>query len=210
MSTPIADAVVPRIQAYIAEQTEAKKIDKSQSDWRTHLPIFPGLAFEPGLNYDWVLDTSLGTLTIRFRPDAAPRHVANFIYLTELGFFDGLTFHRVIRGFMAQGGCPLGTGTGSPGYAFSGEYRRDVVHDTPGILSMANTGMPRSDGSQFFITFGPTPHLDMRHTVFGKVVDGMPVLKEIEKKGSADGSGRTSEPIVIRKATIAVSPGAAG
>jgi cyclophilin family peptidyl-prolyl cis-trans isomerase len=128
-------------------------------------------------------------------------HVSNFIYLTRLGFYDGVPFHRVITGFMAQGGCPLGTGTGNPGYGFGGEFSETVKHDTPGLLSMANAG-PGTDGSQFFLTFVPTPWLDGKHTIFGKVVEGMDTLKKLEAAGSRGGA--TSEPLKMTKVTIEV------
>ncbi len=132
------------------------------------------------------MQTSRGNVRIRFMPDVAPMHVTSFMYLTRLGFYDGLSLHRVIPGFMAQGGCPLGTGTGGPGYTYDGEFREDVTHDRPGLLSMANAG-PGTDGSQFFLTFATTPWLDGKHTIFGEVVDGMETLQAIEPLGSNDG-----------------------
>jgi peptidyl-prolyl cis-trans isomerase B (cyclophilin B) len=104
---------------------------------------------------------------------------------------------------MAQGGCPLGTGTGGPGYRFDGEFRADVKHDRPGLLSMANAG-PGTDGSQFFLTFLPTPWLDGKHTIFGEVVEGKETLKALEDAGSQN--GKTKEPLAIEKATIEVEP----
>ena len=134
-------------------------------------------------------------------PEVAPMHVSSTIYLTEVGFYDELIFHRVIPGFMAQGGCPNGDGRGNPGYRFDGEYDKSVVHNRPGLLSMANAG-PGTDGSQFFLTFEPTPWLDRKHTIFGEVVSGMDVLKEIEKRGSK--RGKTSEKITLEKATVEI------
>jgi cyclophilin family peptidyl-prolyl cis-trans isomerase len=134
-------------------------------------------------------------------PDVAPVHVSSTIFLTRLGFYDGLAFHRVITGFMAQGGCPLGTGTGGPGYQYAGEFDKKAKHDRPGLLSMANAG-PGTDGSQFFLTFVPTPWLDGKHTVFGEVTEGIDALKALEKRGSE--SGKTREPLSIQKATITV------
>ena len=133
--------------------------------------------------------------------DVAPMHVSSTIYLTRLGFYDTLPFHRVITGFMAQGGCPLGTGTGSPGFKYSGEFSSSVKHDRPGLLSMANSG-PGTDGSQFFITFGPTPSLDGSYTIYGKVVEGLDVVQALEKAGSPDASGKTSEKLKITKCTV--------
>jgi cyclophilin family peptidyl-prolyl cis-trans isomerase len=126
-------------------------------------------------------------------------HVSSTIYLTKLGYYDGLAFHRVIQGFMAQGGCPVGRGTGGPGYEYDGEFDANVRHDRPGLLSMANRG-PGTDGSQFFLTFVPTPHLDNNHTIFGEIVDGMETLAALESAGSS--SGATTTPLVIEKATI--------
>ena len=145
--------------------------------------------------------SSGGDVVIKLRPDLAPGHVERIKQLVGSGFYDGVPFHRVIPGFMAQGGCPLGTGTGSPGYRFDGEFDRAVRHDKPGVLSMANAG-PGTDGSQFFLTFTATPHLDGKHTVYGTVVEGMDVMRALEQRGSP--SGRPSEKLEIRKATIVV------
>ena len=114
------------------------------------------------------IKTSKGDINLDMYATKAPHTVANFLGLAKAGYYDGLTFHRVIPDFMIQGGCPLGTGTGSPGYRFGDEFHPDLKHDTPGILSMANSG-PDTNGSQFFITHTETPWLDNRHTVFGKV-----------------------------------------
>jgi peptidyl-prolyl cis-trans isomerase B (cyclophilin B) len=115
-----------------------------------------------------VLQTSKGTINIDLHADQAPLTVANFANLTRRGFYDGLTFHRVIPDFMVQGGCPDGTGTGGPGYRFEDECCAELCHDGPGVLSMANAG-PGTNGSQFFITHVPTDWLDGKHTIFGKV-----------------------------------------
>jgi peptidyl-prolyl cis-trans isomerase B (cyclophilin B) len=113
--------------------------------------------------------TSKGSIHVRLFGDKAPMTVANFVNLVQRGFYDGLKFHRVIGDFMIQGGCPLGTGTGGPGYRFEDECRPELKHDAPGKLSMANAG-PGTNGSQFFITHVPTPWLDGKHTIFGEVV----------------------------------------
>jgi peptidyl-prolyl cis-trans isomerase B (cyclophilin B) len=115
------------------------------------------------------MKTSKGDISLNLFDDQAPITVANFVNLAKKGFFNGLKFHRVIKEFMIQGGCPLGTGTGGPGYKFQDEFVRELKHDKPGILSMANAG-PNTNGSQFFITHVPTPWLDGKHTVFGEVV----------------------------------------
>ncbi|MER3546886.1 MAG: peptidylprolyl isomerase [Rhodanobacteraceae bacterium] len=115
------------------------------------------------------MQTSRGPIHLRLFADQAPVTVANFVNLARRGFYDGLSFHRVIPDFMIQGGCPKGTGTGGPGYKFEDEARADLKHDKPGVLSMANAG-PGTNGSQFFITHISTPWLDGKHTVFGEVV----------------------------------------
>ncbi len=115
------------------------------------------------------MNTSKGVIHIRLYPQQAPVTVANFVNLAKRGFYDGLSFHRVIDNFMIQGGCPLGSGTGGPGYQFEDECTAELRHDAPGKLSMANAG-PATNGSQFFITHIETPWLDGKHTVFGSVV----------------------------------------
>jgi len=116
------------------------------------------------------IHTSKGTIKLNLFDDLAPITVANFINLSNRGYYDNLIFHRVINDFMIQGGCPLGTGTGGPGYNFPDEFHPDLKHDSPGILSMANAG-PGTNGSQFFITDVETPWLDNNHTVFGSAID---------------------------------------
>ncbi len=126
-----------------------------------------------------VIDTSKGEIRVELNARAAPTTVANFVNLAQRGFYDGLTFHRIERNFMAQGGDPLGTGSGGPGYQFRGEIV--LKHNQPGIISMANSG-PGTDGSQFFLTHLATPHLDGLHSVFGKVVAGLPVVYELRRR----------------------------
>jgi peptidyl-prolyl cis-trans isomerase B (cyclophilin B) len=115
-------------------------------------------------------ETSKGNIRTKLFPELAPLTVMNFVNLAQRGYYDGLKFHRVIADFMIQGGCPLGTGTGDPGYKFKDECTPKLKHDAPGKLSMANAG-PNSNGSQFFITHVPTPWLDGKHTIFGEVID---------------------------------------
>ena len=160
-------------------------------------------------------DTSEGTFKVKLYDDKAPKTVANFVGLAtgtqewtdpktnqkvSRPFYDGLIFHRVIDGFMIQGGCPLGQGTGGPGYKFADEFHPTLRHSKAGILSMANSG-PNTNGGQFFITLGPTPHLDNRHSVFGEVVEGMEIVKQIgsTKVGPRD---RPVKDIVIEAITI--------
>ena len=192
---------IASVQKYIEEQKGKGKIDPSKDDWKTDLPKFPEVEFAAG-TFHWVIETGFGEIEVKLMPESAPNHVANFIYLTELGFFDDLDFHRVIPGFMAQGGCPLGSGTGGPGYRFAGEFSGDERHDRPGLLSMANAG-PKTDGSQFFLTFVPTPHLDGNHTIFGVVTDGMAALTQHEERGTR--AGAPTEPLPMIRARIEVS-----
>lgn len=125
------------------------------------------------------IKTNRGTIKLELFADKTPVTVANFAKLAQAGFYDGLTFHRVIPDFMIQGGCPRGDGTGDPGYDFEDEFHPDLRHDGPGVLSMANSG-PDTNGSQFFITHVATPWLDDKHTVFGKVLEGQDVVDAIQ------------------------------
>ncbi len=147
-----------------------------------------------------VLKTSKGDIKLQLFAAEAPVTVANFVNLASRGYYDGLTFHRVIPEFMIQGGCPHGTGTGGPGYRFEDECKPALKHDAPGKLSMANAG-PGTNGSQFFITLGPTPHLDRRHSVFGAVIDGLDVVEQIGKTRT-DANDRPKTPVVMNKVTI--------
>jgi cyclophilin family peptidyl-prolyl cis-trans isomerase len=136
------------------------------------------MKIDPKKKYTATLKTDRGDIVIELFADKVPRTVNNFVFLAREGFYDGVTFHRVIRNFMAQCGDPTGRGSGGPGYQFADEFHPDLKHDGPGILSMANSG-PNTNGSQFFITHQATPHLDNRHTVFGKVSRGMDVVLAI-------------------------------
>ena len=148
------------------------------------------------------VETTAGPMTFEFLPDKAPGHVENFLKLAEKGFYDGTNFHRVIKGFMIQGGCPLGTGTGGPGYTFKDEIHPELVFDKPYLLAMANAG-PGTNGSQFFITVGATPWLNRKHTIFGEVADqsSRDVVDAIATTptGAMD---RPAEPVVIESVTI--------
>jgi peptidyl-prolyl cis-trans isomerase B (cyclophilin B) len=139
------------------------------------------------------IDTPRGQIRIQLFADKAPRTVENFVTLANKGFYDGLKFHRVIANFMIQGGCPDGTGRGGPGYTFADEFHPDLRHDSAGILSMANAG-PNTNGSQFFITHGPQPHLDGRHSVFGKVISGQEVVDAIRQGDAMAKVTITDEP----------------
>ena len=186
MADNAQDKAIEAIDAFIA----SAEIDKSDSNWKTKLPKPSIVDFEAGTDYFWDIETNIGNIEIKLLPAVAPMHVTSTIYLARLGFYDGVIFHRVIDGFMAQGGDPLGLGTGGPGYQYDGEFSPDARHDRPGLLSMANSG-PGTDGSQFFLTFVPTPHLDDKHAIFGEVTGGMDIVQALEAKGSS--SGKTSE-----------------
>jgi peptidyl-prolyl cis-trans isomerase A (cyclophilin A) len=160
--------------------------------------------------------TSEGSFTVRLFEDDAPATVANFVGLAEgtkewtdpksgqkvkRPYYNGLVFHRVIEGFMIQGGDPLGTGTGGPGYKFADEFSPKARHGKAGILSMANSG-PNTNGGQFFITLAATPWLDNKHSVFGEVVDGLDVIKKIGSTPTSKPGDRPIKPITVQSVTI--------
>jgi cyclophilin family peptidyl-prolyl cis-trans isomerase len=144
-------------------------------------PAPPSGALDTTKTYTARFKTERGDFVVELYADRAPLTVENFVNLARSGFYDGTTFHRVINGFMAQGGDPTGTGTGGPGYQFRDEFHPALRHDGPGVLSMANAGAG-TNGSQFFITYGPTPHLDDRHSVFGRVTEGLEVVRSIRER----------------------------
>ena len=147
-----------------------------------------------------VLDTNMGVIKLELFVSETPITVQNFVKLCRSGFYDGLTFHRVIDGFMIQGGCPRGDGTGDPGYTIKDEFVTSLKHSTPGTVSMANAG-PNTGGSQFFITLAPTPWLDGKHTVFGRVREGIDVVQSIGKV-QTDNNDRPLEVVKIKSAKI--------
>jgi len=140
----------------------------------------PAMQIDPDKDYRATIETDKGTIDVKLYPEHAPKTVNNFVALARDGFYDGLTFHRVIPNFMVQGGDPTGTGRGGPGYQFEDEVDDNPLKHETGSLSMANAG-PNTNGSQFFITHAPQPHLNGRHTVFGKVMDGQDVVDAIEQ-----------------------------
>jgi cyclophilin family peptidyl-prolyl cis-trans isomerase len=158
----------------------------------------PAMTIDPKKHYAAVFQTDIGTFEAELFAAQAPKTVNNFVFLAREGFYNGTTFHRVIRGFMAQGGDPTGTGRGGPGYRFADEFHPALRHGSAGILSMANAG-PGTNGSQFFITFAPTPHLDNHHTVFGRITSGMDVVLKIPERDPE----RSAQPgLAIRKLEI--------
>ncbi len=138
----------------------------------------PAMQVETDRTYRIKIETKKGTIELELFPEHAPVTVNNFVFLAREGFYDGVTFHRVISDFMIQGGDPTGTGRGGPGYRFEDEFEDNPLRHERGVISMANAG-PGTNGSQFFITHGPQPHLDGRHTVFGKVTQGLDVVDAI-------------------------------
>jgi cyclophilin family peptidyl-prolyl cis-trans isomerase len=169
----------------------------SPKQWNTP----PAMIIDPKKKYSATIATDKGDMVIELFADKTPKTVNNFVFLAREGFYDDTFFHRVITGFMAQGGDPTGTGRGGPGYRFQDEFHPSLKHSKPGILSMANAG-PNTNGSQFFITHVPTPHLDNHHAVFGQITTGMDVLNSIPERDPM----RTSSPYVkIQSITITES-----
>lgn len=195
-----ADAAIQAMDAFIAKQA----VNTKKGGWRESLAEPPQLTFTEGADYFWHMETAVGTMKIRYFADTAPMHVSSGIYLARLGYYDGLNFHRIIPGFMAQGGCPTGTGRGNPGYFMAGEFKGGRTHNKAGILSTANTGRPKSEGSQFFLTFGPTHSLDGKYTIWGEVVEGQAVLKELAKLGSSANNGMLKNGPKIKRTWIEV------
>jgi len=157
----------------------------------------PPMVIDPAKRYSATIATERGDIVVELYADKVPVTVNNFVVLTRDGYYDGVTFHRVIGNFMAQTGDPTGTGRGGPGYKFADEFDPSLRHDGPGVLSMANAG-PNTNGSQFFITYVATPHLDNRHAVFGHVVEGMDVVHGIPERDP----GTAREPGVAMKRVV--------
>ena len=158
-----------------------------------------------GFEYGVVLDTTLGQIRLQLDSAVAPGHVRNMVALAESGYYDGGCFHRIIKGFMIQGGCPEGTGTGGPGYKIPAEFNK-TPHEA-GVLSMARTGDPNSAGSQFFICLERVTHLDNQYTAFGRTADAasLDVVKAIGSVRTG-GNDRPAEPVIIKKATVVKTP----
>jgi peptidyl-prolyl cis-trans isomerase B (cyclophilin B) len=140
----------------------------------------PEMQIDPGKTYRVSMDTSKGLIELELYPQYAPKTVNNFVFLAQEGYYDGVKFHRVIDGFVIQGGDPTGTGAGGPGYRFEDEVKGNPLKHETNVISMANAG-PNTNGSQFFITHSPQPHLDGKHTVFGKVVSGADIVDAIRQ-----------------------------
>lgn len=190
-----ADAAIVAIDKFIAQA----EVNTKKKGWRQSLKKPPKLTFSADAEYYWHIETAVGAMKVRYFADTAPMHVSSGIYLSRLGFYDNLNFHRIIPGFMAQGGCPAGSGRGNPGYFMAGEFKGGRIHNKAGILSTANTGRPNSEGSQFFLTFGPTRSLDGKYTIWGEVVEGQATLKALAKLGSRANNGMLANgPKIVR------------
>lgn len=197
---PKDDAITAKDPVVIAiDKFRKAKVNAKRADWKSTLPAPPEQTFANDRDWFWHVETSKGTLQIRLLPEAAPKHVTSTIYLSRCGFYDGLSFPRILKGFMAQAGSPFDTQAGNAGYTLDGEFLGDQKHDRPGVLSAANSGQPNTDGSQFFLTFVPTPHLDGKHTVYGITVEGVDVLQAIEACGvDKDGEALRERVTIVR------------
>lgn len=184
---------------------EKQKNAKSQANKETEvegmepLKSFTGAEYIDPTNKVAVMETNMGTIKLKFLPQAAPNHVQSFIHLANKGFFNGLTFHRIIDGFVIQGGCPKGDGTGGPNYRIKAEFN-NIKHQL-GILSMARAADPDSAGSQFFICLGDLPRLDGKYTVFGETIEGIDVVKAIGKV-KTDANDKSLKPVIIKSVKI--------
>jgi len=182
VETPtITGTATPTSEASTAEPTKESD-DVSYMQWDSA----PDMIIDTANDYQAIIKTDKGDITIELEDDLAPITVNNFVFLARQGYYDGVTFHRVIEGFMAQTGDPTGTGTGGPGYTIPDEFSDELRHDAAGIVSMANTGYADTGGSQFFITYSAQSHLDDVHSVFGHVIDGMDVLESLTKRVPGD------------------------
>ena len=174
----VALIAVALIFMYISNRGETAPAEATQETASLTYDAYPPMTIDTSKEYLATVKMAKGgEFTIQLFPDKAPKTVNSFVFLARQGYFNGLTFHRVLEGFMAQGGDPTGTGMGGPGYQFENE-NSDLVFDKPGVVAMANAG-PDTNGSQFFITFGPTPQLNGGYTIFGQVIEGMDVVNAI-------------------------------
>ncbi len=167
--------VIALVWAVVSSQTSKEKTGAKQ------YTAAPEMQIDPAKQYTATVKMAKGgEFVIQLHPDKAPLTVNSFVFLARQGFYDGVTFHRVLEGFMAQGGDPTGTGMGGPGYEFKSEIS-DLTFDKPGVVAMANSG-PDTNGSQFFVTFVPTPQLNGGYTIFGQVISGMDVVNAITRR----------------------------
>ncbi|MBN1886853.1 MAG: peptidylprolyl isomerase [Thermoflexales bacterium] len=197
-ATPASEQPTPQAVATTAEQAARPLANIPPAQRNNYYTAVPELSIDTGKQYRATLVTDKGDIVIELFADKAPNTVNSFVFLAREGFYDGTTFHRVIPDFMAQAGDPSGSGAGGPGYRFADEFHPDLKHDGPGVLSMANSGT-NTNGSQFFITYEATPHLDGKHSVFGRVLEGMDVLTAITPR---DPSTATTPGDTIRRIDI--------
>jgi cyclophilin family peptidyl-prolyl cis-trans isomerase len=187
--------------ASTSESTKSATTKKEDSMNQKQYSAFPGVLSKTELvGKKARFETNKGSFTIKLFGEKAPKAVSNFIFLSKEGFYNDLIFHRVIADFMIQGGDPQGNGTGGPGYDFEDEFEGSLTFSKPGILAMANSG-PDSNGSQFFITVAPTPHLNNKHTIFGEVIEGYGVIEAISKV-SVDDNNQPQETVTINSIEI--------
>lgn len=182
-----------------ASKNAAEKNKNAEGEEMEPLKEFKGAEYIDPTNKIAVMETNMGVIKLKFFPQAAPNHVQNFIHLANKGFFNGLTFHRIIDGFVIQGGCPKGDGTGGPGYRIKAEFN-NIKHQL-GVLSMARAQDPDSAGSQFFICLKDLPSLDEKYTVFGTTIEGIDVVKAIGKVAT-DASDKPLKPVIMKSVKI--------
>lgn len=175
----VISSVLPDSSSENDTEKEARLFDNIPTEQRNdYFANYPPITIILDKTYTAIIRTEKGDISLRLFDEESPLAVNNFVYLARQGFYDGLTFHRVIPDFMAQGGDPTGSGSGGPGYRFQDETNNGLSFDRSGLLAMANSGAD-TNGSQFFITYVPTPHLNGRHTIFGEVVDGEEALNAL-------------------------------
>ncbi|HEY3232344.1 MAG TPA: peptidylprolyl isomerase [Roseiflexaceae bacterium] len=180
---------------------EAPTPAPAASDGRKTYSALPPMTIDPKKTYTATITTPRGDIVVKLRPDLAPKTVNSFVFLAKEGFYNGLTWHRVLPNFMAQGGDPTGTGGGGPGYSVPAEFTDKVLFDRPGILAMARANDPNSAGSQFFITTAPAPFLNQKYTIFGEVTQGQEIVNGIPLRDPEQNPTTPGEQIV--KITIA-------
>lgn len=198
--TRSSDPAIGSIQAYIDRNAQSRRPDRSSADWRLSTPMRPSVTFSPSATYVWTLETDAGSIQIRLRTGEAPEHAANAIYLSLLGFYDGLAIHTIMPGRALETGDPADDGKGSPGYAFSPETRA-ARHDRRGLVSAVSLG-DSTDDSKFRITFGADASILPLSTIFGDVERGLEVLKKLEELGTP--SGKPKSRVTIRRAIVSL------
>lgn len=190
VATPDAFATAP------AQSTAAALPTSVAESGRKTYSALPPMTIDVQKTYTATITTPRGDIVIKLRPDLAPQTVNSFVFLAKEGFYNGLTWHRVLPNFMAQGGDPTGTGSGGPGYSVPDEFTDKVLFDRPGLVAMAHSALPNSNGSQFFITTGPAPHLNNQYTIFGEVIQGQEIVSGIPLRNPDQNPTTSGEQIV--------------